>query len=77
MAAGARAVTGAHYALSTTGEAGPDSGEGKPVGTLFIALADDSGAEPTVEEHFFPTDRAAFKQRASQMALDLLRRKTA
>ena len=78
MAAGARAATGAHYALSTTGEAGPDaSGEGKPVGTLFVALADDSGAEPTVEEYFFPIDRASFKQRASQMALDLLRRKTA
>ena len=77
MAAGARAVTGADYALATTGEAGPDpSGEGKPVGTLFVALADGSGAEPTVEEHFFPTDRAAFKQRASQTALDLLRRKT-
>ncbi len=78
MAAGARAAAGADYALSTTGEAGPDpSGEGKPVGTLFVALADGSGAEPAVEEHFFPTDRAAFKQRASQMALDLLRRKTA
>ena len=36
------------------------------MGTLFIALADDSGAEPTVEEYFFPTDREAFKQRASQ-----------
>ena len=76
MAAGARAATGATYALATTGEAGPESGEGKPVGTLFIALADDSGAEPTVEEHFMPTDREAFKQRASQAALDLLRRKT-
>ncbi len=76
MAAGARAATGATFALATTGEAGPESGEGKPVGTLFIALADDSGAEPTVEEHFMPTDREAFKQRASQAALDLLRRKT-
>ena len=77
MAVGARAATGADYALATTGEAGPTaSGEGRPVGTLFVALADGSGAEPTVEEHFFPTDRAAFKQRASQMALDLLRRKT-
>ena len=58
-------MTGADYALATTGEAGPDpSGEGRAVGTLFVALADGSGAEPTVEEHFFPTDRASFKQRA-------------
>lgn len=76
MAAGARAATGADFALATTGEAGPEaSGEGQPVGTLFVALADPSGEEPTVERHFFPTDRAAFKQRASQAALDLLRRK--
>ena len=76
MAAGARAATGADFALATTGEAGPvASAGGKPVGTLFVALADGSGAAPTVEEHFFPTDREAFKQRASQAALDLLRRK--
>ena len=76
MAAGARAVARADFALATTGEAGPQaSGGGKPVGTLFVALADGSRNAPTVEEHFFPTDREAFKQRASQMALDLLRRK--
>ncbi len=77
MAAGARTVTGADFALATTGEAGPESGEGKPVGTLFVALADNSGAEPTVEQHYTPTDREAFKIRASQIALDLLRRKLA
>ena len=76
MAAGARTITGTDFALATTGEAGPAaSGEGKPVGTLFVALADGSGTAPTVEEHFFPTDREAFKQRAAQAALDLLRRK--
>ena len=77
MAAGARAATGADFAVATTGEAGPQaSGEGKPAGTLFVALADGSGAEPVVEEHFFPTDRESFKLRASQAALDLLRRKS-
>ena len=76
MAAGARAVTGADFSLATTGEAGPQaSGGGKPIGTLFVALADGSAGAPTVEEHFFSTDREAFKQRASQMALDLLRRR--
>ncbi len=74
MAAGARRATGTDWALATTGEAGPESGEGKPVGTLFIALAGPDDAEPVVENHFFPTDREAFKYRASQAALDLLRR---
>ncbi len=74
MAAGARRVMGTDWALATTGEAGPESGEGKPVGTLFIALAGPDDAAPTVETHFFPTDRETFKQRASQAALDLLRR---
>ena len=77
MASGARRVTGADWALSTTGEAGPASGEGKPVGTLFIALAGPGDDAPTVEEHFMPTDRETFKYRASQAALDLLRRSLA
>ena len=74
MAAGVLRVTGADFALSTTGEAGPESGEGKPVGTLFIALARAGGGEPVVEEHYFPMEREGFKRRASQLALDLLRR---
>ena len=74
MAAGARRALGTDWALATTGEAGPESGEGKPVGTLFIALAGPGDAAPTVESHFFPTDRETFKFRASQAALDLLRR---
>ena len=74
MAAGARRKAGTDWALATTGEAGPESGEGKPVGTLFVALAGPDDAAPVVESHFFPTDREAFKHRASQAALDLLRR---
>ena len=74
MAAGARRNAGTDWALATTGEAGPESGEGKPVGTLFVALAGPGDAAPVVERHFFPTDREAFKHRASQAALDLLRR---
>ena len=74
MAAGARRNAGTDWALATTGEAGPESGEGKPVGTLSVALAGPGDAAPVVESHFFPTDREAFKHRASQAALDLLRR---
>lgn len=39
MAEGARRLYGSTYALSTTGVAGPDTQEGKPVGTVFVGLA--------------------------------------
>ncbi|MDR3406711.1 MAG: competence/damage-inducible protein A [Chthoniobacter sp.] len=74
MAEGARQKTGADYALSTTGIAGPDGGsEEKPVGTVFIALADKMGAT-LVEQHRFPTDRKTFKDLVSLTAFELLRR---
>jgi len=74
MAEGGRKAAASDYALATTGIAGPTGGsEGKPVGTVFIALA--SKDHPTrVEKHFFPTDRERFKELVSQTALDLLRR---
>ncbi|CUR55724.1 Competence/damage-inducible protein cinA [metagenome] len=42
MAAGVRELTGATYAVSTTGVAGPDAQEGKPVGTVFVGVAGPS-----------------------------------
>jgi nicotinamide-nucleotide amidase len=74
MAEGAQLKSGADYALSTTGIAGPGGGsEEKPVGTVFIALAGKFGAT-LVERHRFPTDRQAFKDLVSLTAFDLLRR---
>jgi len=73
MAEGARARTGADFALSTTGIAGPGGGtDAKAVGTVFIALAAAGGTR--VERHFFPSDRETFKTRVVHTALDLLRR---
>lgn len=43
MAVGARSLLGADYAIATTGVAGPDSQEGHPVGTVFVAVAGPSG----------------------------------
>lgn len=74
MAEGARRVSGADFALSTTGIAGPGGGtESKPVGTVYIGLA--SAGHPTVVRRcFFPLDRITFKHMATSAALDLLRR---
>jgi nicotinamide-nucleotide amidase len=73
MAEGARMRSGANYALSLTGIAGPDGGTAdKPVGTVFIGLAMAGGCHAV--RFFNPWDRLTFKQVAGQQALDLLRR---
>ena len=75
LAERARAGAGSDYALATTGIAGPTGGSpGKPVGTVYVALA-TAESETTAQKFFFPTDRETFKQLTSQAALDLLRRK--
>ncbi|HWQ90063.1 MAG TPA: competence/damage-inducible protein A [Clostridia bacterium] len=76
MAEGARRETGADFALSVTGIAGPSGGTpAKPVGTVFIGLA--SAAGTVVEKKFNHLDRESFKQLTAQQALDLLRRTAA
>lgn len=49
MAAGVRAALGADWGIATTGVAGPDPQDGKPVGTVFVAVAGPgtgAGASP-------------------------------
>ena len=70
MAEGARSVLGATYALSTTGVAGPDEQEGRPVGTVFVAVAGPDGTTVTALE--LVGDRAAIQDRASREALSAL-----
>jgi len=75
MADGALERSGATYALSTTGIAGPDGGtDQKPVGTVFIGFA-SRGSATLVEKEFFPTDRLSFKRICTQHALEMIRRK--
>ena len=74
MAEGARAAAKADFALSTTGYAGPDGGEpGKPVGTVFVALASADGT--VVKRLSLFGDRDRIRHTAMLSALDLLRRK--
>ncbi len=73
MAEGARRETGADYALSVTGIAGPGGGsDAKPVGTVFMALA--SAKETIVLKQFNPFDRETFKNVTGTQVLEMLRR---
>lgn len=45
MAEGARRLLGSTYGVSTTGVAGPDTQEGKPVGTVFVGIAGPDGTD--------------------------------
>lgn len=74
MAEGVRKRAKTDFGLSVTGIAGPDGGsEEKPVGLVYIALADD--AHTKSRKLMIPGDRQLVRWRASQAALDLLRRR--
>ena len=70
MALGAREALGADYAVATTGAAGPSAHDGKPVGSVFVAVAGPAGT--AVEGHLFAGDRAAIRAAATGAALAAL-----
>ena len=73
MVDGARRRTGADYAISVTGIAGPGGGTTeKPVGTAFIGLATPKATDVVHKVNAF--DRETFKYVTSQQALEMLRR---
>lgn len=73
MAAGAARLTGAHYAVSTTGVAGPGGGTAeKPVGLVWFGIMTPTGVSAVHRK--FLGDRAGIRTRATMFALDLLRR---
>jgi nicotinamide-nucleotide amidase len=74
MAEGVRLRADADFGVSVTGIAGPGGGsDDKPVGLVYIALADDAHTEH--RKLLLPGDRQLIRWRASQAALDLLRRR--
>jgi competence/damage-inducible protein CinA-like protein len=74
MARGVRHKAKTDFGIAVTGIAGPDGGtEEKPVGLVFIALADDAHTEH--KRLMIPGDRELVRWRASQAALDMLRRR--
>jgi len=73
MAEGARRRAGTDLGLATTGVAGPDGGSPeKPVGTVWLALADANGT--IAHRYQMMADRRRNKELASQLALDWVRR---
>jgi nicotinamide-nucleotide amidase len=73
MAEGARRLSGATYALSTTGYAGPDGGtDYDPVGTVYLGIAGPTGTR--VIRVRYGADRYRVRMLATQASLDLLRK---
>ncbi|HEV7890907.1 MAG TPA: competence/damage-inducible protein A [Pyrinomonadaceae bacterium] len=74
MAEGVKLRAGVDFGLAVTGVAGPGGGtQEKPVGLVYVSLADDAHTEH--RRIMLPGDRHLIRWRASQAALDLLRRR--
>src|SRR5208282_6928031 len=74
LAEGVRVRSGASIGVGITGIAGPTGGSPeKPVGLVFIALADERGTQ--VREFRFPGNRERVRLWATQMALEMIRRR--
>ena len=70
MAEGIRLRLGATWGIATTGNAGPDPSEGKPVGMVFIAVAGPGAS--VVRELSLSGDRFAIRRSTTAAALSLL-----
>ena len=72
MAEGARKISGADWAVATTGYAGPDGGaDGTPAGTVYIAVAGKNGT--VVRECRFRGQRDYVRTLAASWGFNLLR----
>jgi nicotinamide-nucleotide amidase len=75
LADGARARLGADVGVGITGVAGPGGGtEEKPVGLVWLSVTLDGGAEPLTRSVNLPGGRADVRDRATTVAMHLVRR---
>lgn len=72
MATGVRGLTGATWAVSTTGVAGPTEQEGKPVGTVYVGIAGPGHLDSM--ELRLDGDRPTIQAQTCQEALAALER---
>jgi competence/damage-inducible protein CinA-like protein len=76
MAEGARQRLGSDFAIAVTGVAGPGGGTPeKPVGTVHLAVAGPGDGEVQHRRVAYPGDRQRIRWLASQVALEMLRRR--
>jgi nicotinamide-nucleotide amidase len=73
MSQGIKSISGTDIGLSVTGILGPTGATpGKPVGLVYISLCDNKTC--IVKKFLFGEDRLLNKQRATQAALDMIRK---
>ena len=70
MAEGAVRVMGSTWGVATTGVAGPEPSEGKPVGTVHVAVAGPGGVQ--TRDLTLHGDRPLVREQAVDAALSLL-----
>jgi nicotinamide-nucleotide amidase len=70
MAIGARSLLGTDWALATTGVAGPEKQDDKPVGTVYVAVAGPGGVQ--VHRHSLAGRRTDIRLGASRAAIEAL-----
>ncbi|MFE6767054.1 CinA family protein [Streptomyces sp. NPDC057689] len=71
MATGARRALGADWGVATTGVAGPQPQDGRPVGTVFVAVSGPHGTGKVAALRL-NGDRADIRKESVRSALDLL-----
>lgn len=74
MAGGVAPRLDADWGVATTGVAGPDRQDGRPVGEVHVAVAAPAAGLTVVTSHRFAGDRGRVRRLAVVAALDLLRR---
>ncbi|MGO4256350.1 CinA family protein [Marmoricola sp. RAF53] len=71
MATGVRKLLGADWAVSTTGVAGPEKQDDRPVGTVYVGVAGPLGVQ--VHRLALTGDRTAIRAQACAAAIGELR----
>ncbi|MGV9316103.1 CinA family protein [Streptomyces sp. NPDC003691] len=71
MAAGVRAALGADWGLATTGVAGPGPQDGRPAGTVFVAVSGPGGNEKSAALRLNGS-RAEIRRESVRSVLELL-----
>ena len=70
LATGVRGLLGSDWSVSTTGVAGPEKQDDKPVGTVYVGVAGPRGVQ--VHRLALDGDRAAIRASAARAAVQAL-----